>query len=80
MQQRPWRFSNYFPNFYRMAGVWLVYKNNAEQEPCLLLHQKKCLAMTYSPTRGSTIGAKRLNFRVRNGNGWDPLAIVTRHH
>ena len=25
----------------------------------------------------STIAAKRLNFRVRNGNGWIPLAIVT---
>jgi hypothetical protein len=26
----------------------------------------------------STIGAEGLNFRVRNGNGWDPFAIVTR--
>ena len=26
----------------------------------------------------STIGAERLNFRVRDGNGWDPLAMVTR--
>ncbi len=25
----------------------------------------------------STIGAERLNFRVRNGNGWDPLAVIT---
>ena len=25
----------------------------------------------------STIAAERLNFRVRNGNGWIPLAIVT---
>ena len=25
----------------------------------------------------STIGADRLNFRVRNGNGWDPVAMVT---
>ena len=31
------------------------------------------------PQRGrcSTIGALRLNFRVRDGNGWDPQAIVT---
>ena len=25
----------------------------------------------------STIAAERLNFRVRNGNGWIPLAIAT---
>ena len=25
----------------------------------------------------STIGAGRLNFRVRDGNGWDPLATIT---
>ena len=25
----------------------------------------------------STIGAERLNFRVRDGNGWDPLARIT---
>src|SRR3954451_12387038 len=27
----------------------------------------------------STIGAERLNFRVRDGNGWDPLARITRN-
>ena len=27
--------------------------------------------------RHSTIGAEGLNGRVRNGNGWDPLAITT---
>ena len=26
----------------------------------------------------STIGAERLNFRVRDGNGWIPSAIITR--
>ena len=26
----------------------------------------------------STIGAEGLNFRVRDGNGWDPLAMATR--
>ena len=25
----------------------------------------------------STIGAERLNYRVRDGNGWDPLARIT---
>ncbi len=27
----------------------------------------------------STIGAERLNFRVRDGNGWNPLAVITRN-
>ena len=27
----------------------------------------------------STIGAEGLNFRVRDGNGWDPLAKVTQN-
>ncbi len=37
--------------------------------------------MTYSPTplQSSTIGARGLNFRVRDGNGWDPSAMITRH-
>ena len=39
-----------------------------------------CLATSYShrdkvPT---TIGAEKLNFRVRNGNGCDLFAIITR--
>jgi hypothetical protein len=25
----------------------------------------------------STIGAEGLNYRVRDGNGWDPLARIT---
>ena len=42
--------------------------------------QRKSLATTYSPTAvcRSTIGAGGLNCRVRNGNGWDPSAMVTR--
>ena len=36
--------------------------------------------MSYFPAVGSIIGAEGLNFRVRNGNGWVPLAIVTRHN
>ncbi len=27
----------------------------------------------------STIGAEGLNYRVRDGNGWDPLAVVTQN-
>ena len=40
-----------------------------------------CLATSYSH-RGkppTTIGAEELNFRVRNGNGCDLFAIVTKH-
>ena len=45
----------------------------------LVVWAQKSLATTYSPTAdGSTIGAGGLNFRVRNGNGWDPSAVVTR--
>ena len=29
------------------------------------------------PLVGSTIGAEKLNFRVRDGNGWDLLAVIT---
>ena len=32
------------------------------------------LAMTYSPFKESTIGARRLNYRVRNENGCTPSA------
>src|SRR5271170_1960480 len=33
---------------------------------------------TLPPTRaGSTIGAAGLNYRVRDGNGWDPCATIT---
>ena len=36
------------------------------------------MAATYSPTFwGSTIGAGRLNFSVRNGKRWNPAAIAT---
>ena len=35
---------------------------------------------TLPPSSGSTIGAAGLNFRVRDGNGWVPCAIVTRQY
>ena len=34
-------------------------------------------AATYSPAKRSTIGADGLNFSVRNGKRWDPIAIAT---
>src|SRR4051812_12932538 len=41
--------------------------------------QGKIPAATYSPTRKpcSTIGSEGLNFRVRDGNGWDPFDVAT---
>src|SRR4029077_6922613 len=38
------------------------------------------LAMSYSRTtyRSTTIGAAAFHFRVRNGNGWDHCATITR--
>jgi len=35
------------------------------------------LAAAYSPTLRSTIGADGLNFSVRNGKRWNPVAIAT---
>src|SRR5688572_32861542 len=40
--------------------------NNSRQRPTLP-HTYAC----------STIGGGRLNFRVRNGNGWDPAPMTT---
>src|SRR6267142_4076781 len=41
--------------------------------------QGKIPAATYSPTRKpcSTIGSGGLNFRVRDGNGWNPSDVAT---
>src|SRR6185369_375314 len=41
-------------------------RNNSRQRPTLP-HTYAC----------STIGGGRLNFRVRNGNGWDPAPMTT---
>ena len=37
----------------------------------------KKAAATYSPAGRSTIGADGLNFSVRNGKRWNPVAIAT---
>ena len=45
----------------------------------ITLEYKTCLATSYS-RKGkafTTIGAEKLNFRVRDGNGCDLLAIIT---
>ncbi len=39
--------------------------------------QKKFRQRPALPRERSTIGARRLDFRVRDGNGYDPSAIVT---
>ena len=41
---------------------------------CMLIGQRPTLPHSHPC---STIGAVRLNFRVRDGNGWDPHAMVT---
>ncbi len=38
---------------------------------------KKDPAATYSPAKSSTIGVKGLDFRVRDGNGYDTFALAT---
>ena len=43
-------------------------------------HKKAWQRPTLPPSSGSTIGAAGLNFRVRDGNGWNPCAIVTRQY
>ena len=43
-------------------------------------HKKAWQRPTLPPSSGSTIGAAGLNFRVRDGNGWNPCAIVTRQN
>lgn len=44
------------------------------------LKKEKSLATTYFPTssRGSIIGVRGLNFRVRNGNGCNTSTMVTK--
>ncbi len=50
-------------------------KDNHFQVVFLLARQRPTLTGTCVPT---TIGAEKLNFRVRDGNGCDLLAITTR--
>ena len=51
-----------------MPGYW------AHQE-------KKCLAVSYfhMGKPHTIIGAERFHYRVRDGIGWFPLAIATKH-
>ena len=58
------------------AAGRLVRRSQAER---LKRCENKIPAATYSPTRKpcSTIGSEGLNFRVRDGNGWDPFDKAT---
>ena len=51
----------------KVKAVWIAPNGLHRSGSVLLSHSLVC----------STIAAERLNFRVRNGNGWIPLAIAT---
>jgi hypothetical protein len=59
------------------------YARTNEKSPQLLLEawnligQRPTLPHTRAHSTGLQIRAERLNFRVRDGNWWDPLATVT---
>ncbi len=55
------------PSRKKVKAVWIT-PDGLRSSGNVLLSQGQLL---------STIAAERLNFRVRNGNGWIPLAIVT---
>ena len=61
-------------------GRWMhqniKYKLNTKKGQTSLSDLEE--AATYSPTAlCSTIGVNGLNFSVRNGKRWDPIAIAT---
>ena len=71
------RLANRFRRFIRLVFLGVVLKKKkAWRRPTLprTEHTGKVCSVR------STIGAGGLNFRVRNGNGWDPSAIITRHY
>ena len=69
------------PNFFSLNQVIVLVANSKHKKKrdtisCIPLDIK--LAATYSPTWfSSTIGANGLNFSVRNGKRWSPVAITT---
>ena len=61
------------------SAIELLRKENREWEqtypfPAIGIRRRPTLPGRYQP---STIGARRLNFCVRDGNRWDPPAIAT---
>ena len=62
-RKRGWKTSKAPPEFLVLVGL-----------SCCVIGRRPTLPGGLPP---STIGADRLNFRVRDGNGCDPVAIVT---
>src|SRR5690606_32461406 len=74
-QEQPWGLGGVPPTT-KKRGVGDCVRENL---PTTTPHPTRvCTAATYSPTppRGSTIGAGRLNDRVRKGTGWTPPAMT----
>ena len=69
-----------WPPMLRRSGSRTGAENDEERHPCgwrsssVQIRRRPTLPGDLSP---STIGAERLNFRVRDGNGCDPLAMAT---
>jgi hypothetical protein len=59
-------------------GFYCFTAHNGHRSPCALRELIGRLPTLPHTCACSTIGAERLNFRVRDGNGWDPLAEITR--
>ena len=57
-----------------LPGAFLLIARTTHALCAFLIGQRPTLPHTRAC---STIGAEGLNFRVRDGNGWDPLAKVT---
>ena len=58
-----------------VAVVLFLYIN--KKAPTFQSELLKKMAATYSPASCSTIGANGLNFSVRYGKRWNPIAVAT---
>src|SRR5207247_7134698 len=65
---------NDFGPYMRLADV---YEQTGRLQEALALTQPGNFRTLPHTRACSTIGAEGLNFRVRDGNGWVPLAMVT---
>jgi hypothetical protein len=70
------RFKHFIIHFAILFATSLqTQKDNPLKVVFLFAWQRPTLTGAHAPT---TIGAEKLNFRVRDGNGCDLLAIATR--
>jgi hypothetical protein len=67
--------ASFTPDRHIFFGGKTTKKDNPLQVVFSIAWQRPTLTGTFVPT---TIGAEKLNFRVRYGNGCDLLAIITR--